>query len=287
MELGVVPLPNPIATGRAQAEAVVQLAVFEIQDSTWFPLEGGLHIADGRLRSSEAFHLSDSFHDLRVERDATARELTEVAAAVGTRLPVVDPSLRRLLREVRALNASSQSPDPELLVNDFRVIEFVTRRNNHGDWVSFLKANLATFRARNQILDEIYQSVSAVLRAFHFPNGQELEDQIREQLPGGMVLIKRKAALDLIPQLVPELPIHHQAARPLRGVARPTQDLDHLQEWVNELAADYTIKINRAARLRNGLIHGGAASLDTTWLPAGLGRRRRPVARSSDRWPAR
>ena len=101
-----------------------------------------------------------------------------------------------------------------------------------------------------------------MLRAFPFPNQQEREDQIREQLPEGMVLIKLKAALDLIPQLVPELPIHHQAARPLRGVARRTQDLANLREWVNELAADYTIKIDRAARLRNGLIHGGAASLD-------------------------
>ena len=163
---------------------------------------------------------------------------------------------------MRALNGSSQSPDPELLVNDFRVIEFVTRRNNHGDWAGFLKDNLATFRARNQILDEIYQSVSAVLRAFHFSNQHELEDQIREQLPGGMMLMKRKAALDLIPQLVPELPIHHQAARRLRGVARRTQDLAHLREWVDELTADYRIKIDRAARLRNGLIHGGAASLD-------------------------
>jgi hypothetical protein len=262
VNLGVVPISNPIATGRAQAEAVVQLAVFEHQGSTWFPLEGVLHIVDGRLRSSEAFHLSDSFHDLRVERDATARELTEVAAAVATRLPVVDPSLRRLLREVRALNASSQSPDPELLLNDFRVIEFVTRRNNHGDWAGFLKDNLATFRAHNQILDEIYQSVSAVLRAFYFPDGQELEDRIREPLPGGMVLINRKAALDLIPQLIPELPIHHQAARRLRGVVRRTQDPAHLQEWVDQLTAHYRIKIDRAARLRNGLIHGGAASLD-------------------------
>jgi hypothetical protein len=262
VDLGVVLLSNPIATGRAQAEAVVQLAVFESQHSTWFPLEGVLHIVDGRLRSSEAFHLSDSFHDIRVERDATARELIEVPAAVGTRLPVADPFLRRLLREVRTLNASSQSPDPELLVNDFRVIEFVTRRNNHPDWAGFLKDNLATFRARNQILGEIYQSVSAVLRDFHFPNQQELEDQIREQLPDGMVLMKRKAALDLIPQLVPELPIHHEVARRLRGVARRTQDLAHLQEWVDELTAQYKIKIDRAARLRNGLIHGGAASLD-------------------------
>ena len=262
VDLGVVPISNPIATGRAQAEAVVQLAVFENQGSTWFPLEGVLHIADDRLRSSEAFHVLDSFHDLRVERDATARELTEVAAAVGTRLPVVDPSLRRLLREVRALNASSQSPDPELLLNDFRVIEFVTRRNNHRDWEGFLKDNLATFRVHNQILDEIYQSVSAVLRAFPFSNQQELEDQIREQLPDGMVLMKRKAALDLIPQLVPQLPIHHQAARRLRGVALRTQDLASLQEWVDELTADYKIKIDRAARVRNGLIHGGAASLD-------------------------
>jgi hypothetical protein len=262
VDLGVIPLSNPIATGRAQAEAVVQLAVFENQGSTWFPLEGVLHIADGRHRSSEAFHLSDSFHDLRVEKDATARELTEIAPAVGTRLPVAEPSLKRFLREVRALNTSSRSLDPELLVNDFRVIEFVTRRNQSGDWAGFLKDNLATFRARNQILNEIYQSVSGVLRAFHFSNGHELEDRIREPLPNTIVLMKRKEALDLVPQLVPGLPVHHQAARRLREVARRLQDLAHLTGWVDELTADYRIKIDRAARLRNGLIHGGAASLD-------------------------
>jgi hypothetical protein len=110
VNLGVVLLSNPIATGRAQAEAVVQLAVFENRGSTWFPLEGVLHVVDGGLRSSEAFHLSESFHDLRVENDKTARELTKVAAAVGTRLPVVDPSLKRFLREVRAVNTSSRHP---------------------------------------------------------------------------------------------------------------------------------------------------------------------------------
>jgi hypothetical protein len=56
--------------------------------------------------------------------------------------------------------------------------------------------------------------------------------------------------------------IHHQAARRLRGVARRTQDVAHLQEWVDQLTAHYRIKIDRAARLRNGLIHGVAASLD-------------------------
>jgi hypothetical protein len=188
--------------------------------------------------------------------------LTEIAATVGTRLPVVDPSLKRFLREVRAVNTSSRSPDPELLLNDFRVIEFVTRRNNHGDWAGFLKANLATFRARNQVLDEIYQSVSAVVRAFPFPDGQELEDRIGGPLPDGIVLMNRKAALDLIPQLVPRLPAHHQAARRLREVARRTHDLARLRGWFRELTADYEIKIDRAARLRNGLIHGGAASLD-------------------------
>jgi hypothetical protein len=96
----------------------------------------------------------------------------------------------------------------------------------------------------------------------YFPKGQELEDRIREPLPDGMVLMDRKAALDLIPQLVPRLPAHHQAARRLREVARRTQDLAHLKEWVDELTADYRIKIDRAARLRNGLIHGGAASVD-------------------------
>lgn len=262
VDLGATAISNPIETGRAQAEAVIQLAVFENQGSTWFPLAGVLHITDGHLRSSEAFHPADSFHHLRVEKDETGLQLTEIASAIGRHLPVVDPSLRRFLREVRALNAASQSPDLELLLNDFRVIEYVTRRNSRPDWAGFLKDNLATFHAHHQILDEIYQSVSAVLLAFHFSNRQELQAQIREQLPGGGVIINRKAALHLISELLPELPVYHPAARQLRRVACRTQDVAHLDGWVSQLIAEYKVKVDRAERLRNGLIHGGAASLE-------------------------
>lgn len=78
-------------------------------------------------------------------------------------------------------------------------------------------------------------------------------------MPDGQSLFKRKAALDLVPQLLPRLPTHHQTSRRLREVARHRQDLEHLAAWIDGLAADNKVNLDRAERVRNGLTHGGAA----------------------------
>jgi hypothetical protein len=71
-----------------------------------------------------------------------------------------------------------------------------------------------------------------------------------------------QAALELVSQLVADLPQHHADARRLKEMARRTQSVTHLKAWIDELVADYKIKIDRAARFRNGLTHGGAAVLE-------------------------
>jgi hypothetical protein len=71
-----------------------------------------------------------------------------------------------------------------------------------------------------------------------------------------------QAALELVSQLVADLPQHHADARRLKEMARPTQSVTHLKAWIDELVADYKIKIDRAARFRNGLTNCGAAALE-------------------------
>jgi hypothetical protein len=259
VDLGTGQFSDPIRIGRAQADAIVQLAAFENGESTWQPLAGVLHLVDGRHHSSERFRLPDDFHDLLVDRDTTARQFPEVASTVGARLSVVDPVLGRLLRELSTLNASTRSAEPDMAA-DIRVIEFVTRQNELSYWPDFLKDNIAVHHARNRAIREIYQAVLGVLDAMVFDNEGNFERRMREFLPDGRMLMNRKAALDLIPELMVGLPDHHTAARRLREVARRVQDLAQLNAWIDELAADYRIRISQAARFRNGFTHGGGAA---------------------------
>jgi hypothetical protein len=263
VDLGTSTFSNPIQVGREQADAIVQLAAFESGKSTWTPMAGVLHLFDHSHHSSERFHTLDEIqHRVRVDNDSTAAEFPEIAASIAGHLPVVNPALRRLLREIAALNASTRSGELDLLAREVTVVETVTRLNDEPPtaWPEFLVKNLPIFQARGQVIDEVYEAVSGVLNAFHYPEAPHLSSEaILELLPDGRTLFKRKAALDLVPQLIPGLPDHHMAARRLREVARRTQDVTHLRQWVDELAADCRTKIGRAARLRNGLTHAGAA----------------------------
>jgi hypothetical protein len=60
-----------------------------------------------------------------------------------------------LLREVNTLKVSTRSTEPDLLAHDIRVIEFVTRQNQHPYWPDFPQGNVAIFYARNRAVTEI------------------------------------------------------------------------------------------------------------------------------------
>jgi len=260
VDLGTSAYSNPIQVGRDQADAVVAVAALKAGKSTWTPLAGVLHVVGGIHRGSEQFHTPDEIqHRVRVDNDRTAAEFPEIADAMVNHLPIVDPALQRLLREISALNASTMSDGFDLFPREVAVVETVTRLNQQSpsNWPEFLKLNLPAWQARAQIIDEIYGAVWQVLNDFYY---EDLTlEAIVESRPDGLSLFKQQAALDLVPHLAPGLSNHHMTARRLREVARRIQDLTHLEDWAQELASDCRRKINRAARLRNGLSHAGAA----------------------------
>lgn len=260
VDLGTGAYPSPIRVGRDVADAAVAVVAFNAGKSTWTPLAGVLHVVDNVHHGSEQFHTPDEIqHRVSVENDRTADEFPGIAVTMAAHLPIVDPALQRLLREISALNASTKSDGSDLFPREVAVVENITRLNRDAPtaWPKFLKDNLSIWQARAQVIDEIYDAVWQVLWNFHY---EDLTiEAISEAQPDGRTLFKRKAALDLVPQLAPGMPDHNMRGRRLREVARRLQDLDHLEAWVDELAADCRIKIDRASRLRNGLIHGGPA----------------------------
>jgi hypothetical protein len=268
VDLGTDTFSNPIEVARAQADAVVELAAFESGKSIWSPLAGVLHLVDDVHHSSEQFHTPDEIQRrISVDNDSTAAEFPEIASSIAGHLPIVDPALRRLLREIGALNATTRSGGLDLLTREVTVIETVTRMNGQSPtgWADFLENHMPIFQARHRVTREIYDAVSEVLNALYFKDAPHLNIRaILEPLPDGRALFKWKVAFDLVPQLVAEVPEHHMPSRRLREVARRTQDVTHLRDWVDELAADSRTKIRRAARLRNGLSHAGAAPAGVT-----------------------
>jgi hypothetical protein len=128
-----------------------------------------------------------------------------------------------LLREVNTLKVSTRSTEPDLLAHDIRVIEFVTRQNQHPYWPDFPQGNVAIFHARNRAVTEIYRAVAVVVDAFVFENPHDLPQRIREDPPDGRVRMDLQAALELVSQLVADLPQHHADARRLKKMARRTQ----------------------------------------------------------------
>ena len=260
VDLGTAAYSNPIQVGRDQADAVVAIATFNAGRSTWTPLAGVLHVVDNVHHGIEQFHTPDEIqHRISVDNDRTADEFLKIADTIAAHLPIIDPELQRLLREINALNASTKSDGFDLFLREVAVVETITKLNQQSpsNWPQFLKLNLAVWQARAHVIDEIYGAVSQVLWNFRYKN--ITMESIVEDQPNGLSLFKWKAALDLVPQLAPGLPDHNMAARRLREVACRLQDLNHLDAWVDELVADCRTKINRASRLRNGLSHAGAA----------------------------
>jgi hypothetical protein len=59
---------------------------------------------------------------------------------------------------------------------------------------------------RNRAVTEIYRAVAAVVDAFVFENPHDLPQRTREDPPDGRVRMDLQAALELVSQLVADLP---------------------------------------------------------------------------------
>jgi hypothetical protein len=266
VDLGEGQFSNPVRIAKEQADSIVQLARFpRPEEPIWEPLGGHIHLIDGIARSRQRVRRNGSQDHFWAEHDKTGHELLQLAATVGPHLPVVNPLLRRILGVVTTLNLSANSLEPDLLTHDVRALELISRQCEQPDWEGFLIQNNATAHAHDRALNEVYDTVSSVLHdpMLLIPDAAEFRAQIyyRDEKSQRMML-DRGAALALIAKLVNLVPDHNMNARKLRDVARRTQSVHDVGNWVSELMAEYRVKIARVARLRNGLTHGGAAEME-------------------------
>lgn len=264
VDLGYGRFSNPVAVGRAQADGLVELAVFRgATRSTWRPLAGFVHVVDGVARSWSDFHRLTSTTDNLAPYDSTADYFADLAAEIGPHLPATDPMLRRLLSLVQTLNSTAASTGPDSIAICVRVVEFVARQCRTGSWTGFLDDRGATLYAYNELLGELFAAVDAVVNRFPFDGSEigldraELRRRLRTSQANDRAMLHLDVALDLAPQLLAVLPVHHALTRRLRDVVRRTSDPAELNGWVDELRQDHRAKVARLSRFRNGLLHSG------------------------------
>jgi hypothetical protein len=249
VDLGEGQFSNPVRIAKEQADSIVQLARFpRPEEPIWEPLGGHIHLIDGIARSRQRVRRNGSQDHFWAEHDKTGHELLQLAATVGPHLPVVNPLLRRILGVVTTLNLSANSLEPDLLTHDVRALELISRQCEQPDWEGFLIQNNATAHAHDRALNEVYDTVSSVLHdpMLLIPDAAEFRAQIyyRDEKSQRMML-DRGAALALIAKLVNLVPDHNMNARKLRDVARRTQSVHDVGNWVSELMAEYRVKIAR------------------------------------------
>lgn len=262
---------NPVSVAHDQADALLKLTSFGNGGTSWRSLWGHLHIVDGMVSASW------KFMSLKESRwaypDFTDDHLETLRPDLSSHPPTDDPRLRELIDAIDLLDATSSvsgSVDHTQLVQDVRIIELLATRCGARTWHHHLKRSFAVRWAHDKILGELTTAVADVLRDIDLSR----EDRMPQLAPlrarcmiqtGGRddrVTIDHDVGLAAIPDLVVQLPEHHQPSRRLRTVAARLESPATIARWVDDKVAEYGHLIDRLARCRNSLAHGGPISVD-------------------------
>ncbi len=262
VDLGTGLYADPLGIAQRQLDAVVQLAGFHGGGTSWRRIEGYCHLIDGVTRQWSPRGSAD---DRDSWNDHTGEVLDDLVPDLANHLPVTDGRLLELLDAAGVVEAHSRDyADPTTLLNDVRVIELLAARCDTG-WAAHLKTTFADGWARDRALNEVYGAVAGLnghLELREFP-GMPDAGQLLERVPGqpGRVRVRYDVALAAASALAGALPAHAPGARRLRQLAARTSSPERLRSWIDSMVAEYGCRVDRLARCRNSLAHGGPVNL--------------------------
>lgn len=254
---------DPVGTAQDQADALVRLASFHGQGTSWKAYSGHRHYINGAFRAGTYPIGPDLDHTLL--RDVTDAQLEVLRHELAQHLPAQDPQLHELLQAARALDSSASADAATSLLQDVRIVELIATRCGNKNWQQQLSANFAVRWARSQILQELYGSVMGVLtdHTMHVDRDFLKRQDLQKLVPGSTdrYIGNFDVCLEFLPQLAAMLPDHNRAARRLRTTNHRLRSNGALEAWVKELTAEYVRLVARLARCRDALAHGGPVEL--------------------------
>lgn len=243
------------------AQTLVHVAGFHGGGTSWELHQGYTVLVEGKITDTNMSHhpAIDTHHLI----DRTGEVLAQLVDQLPHHQALFSPDVAELLLDaVSVVQTSRPELDPTALVHDVRIIERLASRWNKR-WQDHLKQVNAIDHARNHITNAIFNSVEQAVRDYDLRTRQDLPDG-RQLITyeEGRPIYHTEIALAWLPELAKTLPAHHAKSRKLRHVAQRTASTSELSAWVDELVSENTTNINRLARYRNSLAHGGPSTHD-------------------------
>jgi hypothetical protein len=263
VDLGDRRYADPVRTAWEQVDALVQVAGFHGNGTSWERFSGYQQVIEGQGRGSSSFN---SPIDNRPLMDHTDEHLLRLAPRLADRLPVTDPLLAELLRIAALVHDREESADPTTLLQDVRAIELVASRCSVS-WQRLLTEDISVGTVWRRARLEVFNAVWTIAGNHELTSrvdGMPSPSQLQRTVPGELrrFELRMDVAFAAVLDLAARLPANHAAGRRIRTLARHLADTEAFARWVDSSAEDYGRRVNRLKRCRDALTHAGPISLD-------------------------
>jgi len=259
VDLGVGAFTNIEQTARDQAEAIVALAAFEQDGTTWSPLTGYKSFRDGNPgRYSVPFR--DRATERRwIEADHTHEWLYRNAGQLGAHV-LNDPDAHDVITSASALNAGNNASPMVQILEAVRSVETQSTVLK-VDWRELIKTHVVPWHALETAKTAAYNAIGNLSGRYELyaqlPDLHKAADGLIESTGDGLYRFKVGEAFTRLPGLAAQMPTYHVSARRIRellvDLATPTSAAAYIQR----LRETDERLVNRAGRVRNSLTHGG------------------------------
>jgi hypothetical protein len=269
VDLGTGVFADAPRVAAEQAQAVVTIASVQAGDRYWRPLNGNIHVTDGRVTGWWSFTTPYDRAAVAPDFDRTADELGKLAATLGSRLPVTDPALNEAVDALGWWQDAADQPPLAAIVLDVLVLERVAARvPNGGTWHRYLDSHLTAGWIHSRIINTLRSAVFAAVSGSHsgfyevIPPSKHaqlaaLETKIFPPIPGGRRAFHADRAVDALPTLATIWPVHDRVGRQVHTLAAHLSSPADLEVWCQALQDRWPRARERLQRIRNALAHGG------------------------------
>lgn len=253
VDLGRAYFPDVVQAARDQVQALIALAAFDRNGTSWVPITGYKCFQNGEeAGSSYPFARVDS--EKWVITDHTHSWLQEHGDELGTHL-IAGPEGHAVVQAAAALATTPDTSPSVRLLEAVRVIE--TQASILGiHWKDVINDYINPADALFHAKTVAYRAVERVSGSDELRGLQRLADEFITH-DGSRMTINVAAATDRLPTVAVELPDYNRDARYVREVAADLATPAAVADLISRTLDQDARMVRRLHRVRNSLTHGG------------------------------